>query len=245
VNQAIGEYVAGLSGVTAVNATVYSPSREAETMFRNEYPLQILGKTVQVQSPLNGGHQQRNLALAIAAAVELRNQRSYKIEAAAILQGIRETQWPGRLELLPAQPRRPAVLLDVAHNAAGAWTLRAALSALEREQYAQWQLHKVLLFGCLADKPLKELAQILFTAFRDESGAGAPTVFLTRPSSPRAAGPAQLAEFAATLGIRAQIVEQPREALQTALAAIPHDGLLVCAGSVYLVGELRPLLLDN
>jgi dihydrofolate synthase/folylpolyglutamate synthase len=245
VNQAIGEYVATLSGVTAVNATEYIPSREAETMFRNEYQLQILGETVQVQSPLNGGHQQRNLALAIAAAVELRNQHGYKIAAAAIVQGIRETQWPGRLELLPSRPSRPAILLDVAHNAAGAWTLRAALSALQREQYTHKQLQKTLLFGCLADKPLKELAQILFTAFRDEAHSGSPTVFLTRPSSPRAADPAQLAEIAASLGTRAQVVEQPREALQAALEVTPRDGLLVCAGSVYLVGELRPSLLHD
>jgi len=245
VSQAVGEYVAGLRDLNAVNATEYIPSREAEPAFRNDYQVQILGETVHVQSSLNGGHQQRNLALAIAAAVELRNQHGYKLDATAMTQGIRETHWPARLELLPAQASRPAILLDVAHNAAGAWTLRAALSALEREQYAQLQLQKTLLFGCLGDKPLKELAQILFTAFRDEAGTGSPTVFLTRPTSPRAADPAQLAEIATSLGIHAQGVEPPREALRQALAATPQDGLLVCAGSVYLVGELRPLLLDN
>ena len=240
VNQAIGEYVADMQGVTAINAMEYIPSRDAAPGFRNDYWLQALDGPLHVQSPLNGGHQQRNLALAIAAAVELRNQYGYKIGDEVVARGIRETVWPGRLELLPATAARPAVLLDVAHNAAGAWTLRAALSALERELYMQLQLQKTLLFGCLADKPLEELAQVLFTAFR-----GADKIVLTRPNSPRAAAPAQLAEIAASLGVQALVVEEPRDALKEALAATPRDGLLVCAGSVYLVGELRPLLLHD
>lgn len=254
VNQSIGEE-ATRRNVNAISAADYVPSRAAHAPFRNHYPLQVLGETLQVESPLSGQHQQRNIALAIAAAVELRNH-GYDMPPHAIERGIRETQWPGRLELLPAQTSRPAVLLDVAHNAAGAWTLRAAISAMENEivipteaRSAEWRnlrlnlAQKTLLFGCLADKPLNELAQILFTAFRRESGNTRTTVILTRPNSPRAADPAKLNEIAATLGIRAQVVESPREALQHALAITPPDGLLVCAGSVYLIGELRPLLM--
>ncbi len=82
-----------------------------------------------------GQHQQRNVALAIATAVELRSNhrlvdgRAIPISNAAIEQGIRETQWPGRLEWIPSHAGHAPLLLDVAHNPAGAWTLRAAILA--------------------------------------------------------------------------------------------------------------------
>src|SRR6202042_3217437 len=107
VNQAIGEAVVSLSGITAINATEYIPSRDAAPAFRNDYWLPVLGRPLHVESPLHGEHQRRNLALAIAAAVALRNNNGYKIDAEAIAKGIRETLWPGRLELLPAQASRP------------------------------------------------------------------------------------------------------------------------------------------
>ena len=84
---------------------------------------------------------------------------------------------------------------------------------------------------------LTEISRILFPLF-DE-------IILTRVTSPRAADPAQLAEIAATLGAKTRVVEHPPTALAAAIALTPPEGLLVIAGSVYLVGELRPLLVDE
>ena len=67
-------------------------------MHGDEYSLTVMGEPIEVKSPLKGVHQQRNLALAIAAAGELRNHHGYNISAAQIAEGIRRTQWPGRLE---------------------------------------------------------------------------------------------------------------------------------------------------
>jgi len=231
VNQALGEE-AMRRNVTGISAADYMPGRDVSSGIRNRYALQVAGETLHVDSPLSGQHQQRNLALAIAAALELRSRYNYQISLPEIDRGIRETVWPGRLELFPARADRPAVLLDVAHNAAGVWTLRASVSALEATAT------KTLLFGCLADKPMAQLAQILFPQFHEPGDR----IILTRPTSPRAADPAELARIAATLGITAQICESPDEALARAIATTARDGLVVVAGSVYLVGELRPLL---
>jgi dihydrofolate synthase / folylpolyglutamate synthase len=246
---------------------------------RNRYPLEILGQTIQIDSPLWGEHQRRNIALAITAAVELRNQYGYRITPAHIEAGIRNTQWPGRLELftLPtpsafsssapgpfnaerrtpnavtlsapsafshstpgANPLSPApcplhpVLLDVAHNPAGVWTLRAALSSLYP---APCPLHPVLVFGCMRDKAFAEMAQILFPLFS--------LVVTTPVASPRSASAEELAACAADVGVRAVAASDPDAAFDRALAEAPPGALIVVAGSVYLIGDIRQLLLNR
>src|SRR5580658_499426 len=74
---------------------------------RQRYPLDILGTQIMVDSPLVGRHQLRNLALAIAAAVELHDQGFSQITPRSIEQGIRETQWPGRFQVLPPGENHP------------------------------------------------------------------------------------------------------------------------------------------
>ncbi len=240
-NQAIGEVAAEL-GVRGVNAAEFIPGSGLRTpdseagvpehgATRNRYFLQVLGESIQVDSPLAGIHQQRNIALAIAAAVELRNNHSYTITPAQIEQGIRRTQWPGRFEqiILPGQPR---IILDVAHNPAGAWALRAALSALGEERTGARR--SVLVFGCMRDKAWEEMAQILFPLFE--------RVIATPVPSPRSATTADLLHAAASTGASATAAHDGHEALEIALREAGADGLVVVAGSVYLVGEIRPLL---
>jgi dihydrofolate synthase/folylpolyglutamate synthase len=249
-NQAIGEVAMELD-VRGVNAAEYIPSLQLPAfgdpnpllpgapylpdvgrwVFSNRYPLQILGETVQIDSPLAGEHQRRNLALAIAAAVELRNHHGYKITPAHIEEGIRNTQWPGRLERFKL-PGKPTVLLDVAHNPAGVWTLRAAISALLNA--VPCPVHPVLVFGCMKDKAFAEMAQILFPVFS--------TVITTPVASPRSASAEELALVAAQTGVRAIAAPDAHQALDRAWSEAPPDGLIVVAGSVYLIGEIRPIL---
>jgi dihydrofolate synthase / folylpolyglutamate synthase len=252
-NQAIGEAAVALD-VRAINAAEYIPfgprdagaaSRPSPGLggLRNRYAVTVLGETIQVDSPLWGEHQRRNIALAIAAAVELRNHHGYTITPADIEAGIRATQWPGRLELLtlpapavvsPSAERRTpnVVLLDVAHNPAGVWTLRAALSALNAELCPL-----IAVFGCMRDKAFAEMAQILFPVLS--------LVVTTPVASPRSASPEELAACARQAGVRAIAASDPRTAFEQALAEAPPGALIVVAGSVYLVGEIRQLLLDQ
>jgi dihydrofolate synthase/folylpolyglutamate synthase len=240
-NQAIGEVAAELD-VRGVNAAEFVPSaqdagsRVRGKELRNRYSLQVMGETIEVDSPLGGVHQQRNIALAIAAAVGIRNSHGFKIAPAQIAEGIRRTRWPGRLERIQV-PGRPDVLMDVAHNPAGAWALRAALSSLEDASLRNSDTRNgkhVLIFGCMKDKAYEEMAHILFPLFD--------LVVATPVESPRSASAEDLVQAAAKTGVRALAARDGHEALERAWAEASQKGSVVVAGSVYLVGEIRPLL---
>ena len=116
-----------------------------------------MGEEIEVDSPLAGRHQLRNIALAIATAEEL-NHFGFKVTPKQVEQGIRETHWPGRFQVLPpsAATHQREMVLDVAHNPAGAWALRSALS----ENFAGREL--TFVFAALRDKAIQEIAEILF-----------------------------------------------------------------------------------
>jgi dihydrofolate synthase/folylpolyglutamate synthase len=225
-NQAIGEAAVALN-VHGVNAAEFIPTRDSES---GAYSIGVLGEQIVVTPPLAGSHQRRNTALAIATAVELCNHRGYKLTAAQIAEGIRTTRWPGRLERF-SRPGEADVLLDVAHNPAGAWALRSALSRLEPQPRAM-----TAVFGCLKDKAFAEMAQILFPLFE--------TVVLTEVSSPRTASLHEMQTAAQATGVRVLEAPGPGEALTLAVSVTPLDGIVAVTGSVYLVGEVRGLLTE-
>ena len=209
---------------------------------RNRYELAIDGEVVRVDSPLAGQHQQRNVALAIAAAVELRTNHGFAISNAAIERGVRETVWPGRLEWIASRGGHAPLLLDVAHNPAGAWTLRAALAQLPEA------MPRTLIFSCLADKKIEEMAQILLPLF--DSSSGDPMrkrdhVILAPIQNARAATVEELLAAAKKLDVPAHAAPHLPGALAQAEAITPREGVIVATGSVYLVGELRELALGE
>jgi dihydrofolate synthase/folylpolyglutamate synthase len=230
-NQALGE-MAVLLQVRGVNAASYVPvHNHPEQYSRNRYPLSVMGELIDIDSPLAGAHQQRNVALAIAAAVELRNNHGYNITAVDIQAGVRDTVWPARLEHIAGNGSRADVVLDVGHNPAGAWALRAAVSRLDQGQPL------TLVFGCLKDKPIPELAQILFPLFSK--------VVVTAVDSPRSASVEDLLAAARSTGSEAEAAADAISAVERALQLTPNDGLVVITGSVYLVGQVRPWVLAS
>jgi len=191
------------------------------------YTVKALGASIGVASPLDGAHQQRNIALAIAAAVELACEHSFHITPHQIAEGIRNTQWPGRLERIE---RDGAVwILDVAHNPAGALAVRSGLSSLLSEKSP-----RLLVFSCLRDKPVAEMAQILFPYFEQ--------VVLAPIHSARAAAMEDLVAAAKLTQTPFLVAESVAAALQLASKQAGGGPIIVC-GSVYLVGEARSLLL--
>ena len=228
VNQVLGAAAAKLD-VRQVDAEAYMPSAGAGTA--GPYTVQALGAAVEVASPLTGAHQQRNVALAIAAAVELASALGLPITPAAISAGIRQTCWPGRMEhIKQGRIETDGVewILDVAHNPAGAWALRSGLSGVLSEDHP-----RLLVFSCLRDKPVDELARSLFPLFDH--------VILAPIHSARAATIESLEAAAMAAGSSARSAGSVREALQLAKEGAP-GGVVVVAGSVYLVGEARSLL---
>src|SRR6202044_505704 len=105
-----------------------------------------------------------------------------------------------RLEWFPARGDHAPLLVDVAHNPAAAWALRAALAQLPEE------MPRTLIFSCLADKPLEEMAQVLLPLFDSSSGDPARVrdhVILAPIQNVRAATVEQLLEAADKLGVPA------------------------------------------
>ncbi|MGY2895729.1 bifunctional folylpolyglutamate synthase/dihydrofolate synthase [Deinococcus sp. UYEF24] len=171
------------------------------------------------QTPLLGRHGARNAALAVLAAQRL------GVSEAAILAGVADARWPGRLERLPW--RGGQVLLDGAHNPDGARALRQALIELG--------VGKVpMVFGAAQDKDAADMLGELKGVMSE--------LILTRSLlSPRASTPAELAALLPELNVPVRLAETPAEALAT----LPAGGLGVVCGSLYLVGEVRPLLLGE
>ncbi len=226
-NQVLGEVAAELS-VRGVGAAPYMPPTTAASA--GSYSVDALGASVLVDSPLAGTHQHRNLALAIAAAVELATNHGFPIAPSAIEQGIRQTRWPARLERI--QRAGATWVLDVAHNPAGAWALRAGLNGL----LGTGGKPRILIFSCLRDKPVAEMAQILFPLFEH--------VIVAPMRTARAAAMSDLLAAARATGTPATLTESVSDALQTAENKI-DGGTIVISGSVYLVGEARSLLVQQ
>ncbi len=238
-NQVLGERITAV-GALAVNAARNLPSMspQAESprpqLSRHEtrYSLSVLGQEVEIVSPLVGRHQLRNLALAITAAEELTAQ-GFRVTSQTIARGTRQTIWPGRFQRLAATPLRPEIVIDVAHNPAGAWALRSTLS----EQFGERPL--ILLFGAMADKAVDEMAKILWPQMAH--------VVLTRAAgSPRALDATALAQLAQSLGVEHSISAAVAGGLQLAIAQARRLGpnsVVVVAGSIYLAGEAVPFLL--
>ena len=122
-NQVLGEVAIELH-VKGVSAAPYMPAAGTVCPYRVE----VQGEPISVESPLAGEHQHRNLALAIAAAVELATNHGFPITSAAVAEGIKQTSWPGRLERIEGAGK--TWILDVAHNPAGAWALRSGLRGI-------------------------------------------------------------------------------------------------------------------
>ena len=195
---------------------------------RSRYPLQIMGRQIMVEAPLLGRHQLRNIALAVASAEELHSQGFGQITAQTIERGIRETRWPGRFQVLPAPKDGPEIVLDVAHNPAGAWALRSTLSAAYEGRPI------TLVFGVMRDKAVSEVAEILFPVSE--------SVILTQANNPRSASTGEIRQAAARVEVDTREAPDVPAALTEALRLARPNGLVVVTGSIYIVGEAMQAL---
>ena len=261
-NQALGEVAMQLN-VRGVSATEYMPQIGASPIA--PYALGVLGQQIVVNSPLHGAHQHRNIALAIASAVELAQHHNFPITPSTIERGIAHTNWPGRLEKI-SLPGYPEIILDVAHNPAGAWALRAALSAAEPTNLGAWEgsqtnpgaphLASEMWEGSNTNSGAPHLASetwegqcLIFACLRDKPLREMTQILfpifdhvvLAPIHSPRATEVADLLAAAEATGVPSTPSSTVEEAIQIALRLNPAR--IVISGSVYLVGEARHHLL--
>jgi len=176
-----------------------------------------LAGRLDIRCPLAGEHQVGNAITAAAALMKL------DVAGGHIVAGIAAARWPGRLELVS---ERPEIILDGAHNPAGA---RALAGYIDRF-YSGRRLR--LIYGAMRDKAIDEIAGILFPR--------AAEVIVTAPRQTRAFAPEAIGRIISHPHLR--IAPAIEDALALVRGAAP-DEVIFITGSLFLVAEARALLL--
>jgi dihydrofolate synthase/folylpolyglutamate synthase len=180
---------------------------------------------LRVWPALAGEHQWANSAVAVAVAVMLR-ERGVAISDWAVIKGLESVDWPARCEALATRPRS---ILDCAHNVASAEALVNWLSGPSLPR------NRVLIFAASSDKDIPGMFRVLVPHFR--------RFYLTRyQQSTRAVPPEELAAMLPS-EVERVLCPTPADAWRAAVADAMPDALVVIAGSVFLAGELRPIII--
>ena len=177
-----------------------------------------------VKLNLSGPHQVTNAATALGA-MEVLEESGYTVSTQAMMEGLRAVEWPGRLESVRSSPR---VILDGAHNPAGALVLRESL-----EQEFRFR-HLILLIGILKEKDIQGILHTLAPL--------ADHIILSQPRVERAASVSSLREALGQNGTKAEIVEDLHEAITRGISLTGEEDLLCITGSLYTVGEAKAFL---
>ena len=176
--------------------------------------------------PLHGRHQVVNLANSIAAVEALLGR---KLDAEAVHDAAAAATMPGRMETFGAEP---LVMLDGAHNTDGVDVLVESL--LEEFPSKSWQV----VFGVMGDKNVEAMVEHLAEV--------AHGFVVTAPESERAVSPEELASrVAAVTDLPVQVARSVEEAIDIARRNAGPDGAVLVTGSLYLVGEVRELLVGT
>jgi dihydrofolate synthase/folylpolyglutamate synthase len=194
------------------------------TLIRTDHDGALAERVAAMPISLPGEHQKANAAVAVRLleAIDRDAAHGLRTGAEAIRTGVTTAAWPGRIEAFAADGCR--VLLDAAHNPAGARALASYLREAAPDGVT-------LVFGAMRDKAVREMLTTLSAVAR--------SVVCATASSPRAMEAAELAGLAGELGLRAEAVADPVEAVTRACGC---GGTVVVAGSIFLIGPVREWL---
>ena len=245
---AIAREKAGIikSGVPVVSA-VKQPAAQAvikTTCFRKKAELFLYGSNFRIRKEnestfhyagidrifrdlglsLAGEHQKVNAAVALASMEVLERYGMLKIEESKVREGLVDVKWPARAEVLDTNP---TILLDGAHNPAGAESLKHLL----KKNFKYKRLHFVL--GIMADKDIKGILRRLLPE--------ADTVVFTKPRYVRAADPDYLKKIARPYVSRFYVIPDVAEAIKQAKREADPEDLICITGSLYFAGEVKEL----
>jgi dihydrofolate synthase / folylpolyglutamate synthase len=192
------------------------------------FDLKLGGDTFKDLAPaLAGRFQVRNAIAAVAAAWRLRRE-DFIITGTAVSAGLRSVRWSGRLQPIHG---KPLILLDGAHNPAGA----RELAIFIREHLQGRRLR--LVYASMRDKSIEEISAALFPL--------AAEVYLTRTGVARSASPEELSGRVSLAAGRMIIEPDPVEALERACEASNDDDVVLVAGSLYLVGAVQQAMQEG
>lgn len=215
------EVGARLYDISSIRAAVVDETIEGQTV-----SMQLFDKSYSdVAIPMVGKHQAQNLKTALAALEILRMQGRISLNKEDLYRGLREAVQPGRFEVLRlASDSKPTVVIDGAHNEAGA-------TALEKTMKECFEGRILLVAGILADKEVDRILEH-FANITDN-------IVVTEPDNPRKMGACALASKLEGMGIK-PIVEADLDKCMAKVREIEEDyDVVLYAGSLYLIGMIR------
>jgi dihydrofolate synthase / folylpolyglutamate synthase len=229
LGQSIEQIAAEKAGIIKPAVPVVTAAQEpalssiSKAARANNSPLQVVSEPLKdIELPLLGDHQRLNAALAVETVRGLHGH--IPISEAAIRKGLTTVSWPGRLQVIKRNDQ--AILLDGAHNPAGAQALRDAIN-----KYFPG-VPRTLILGVMRDKDSAAICNILAPL--------ADRIVACRVSSERTADPGRLAEFCRAANPNAQITTAA--SIEAALQSTADDPFVIITGSLHFIGHALQLL---
>ncbi len=226
------------SKAAELNAPLYLTQPDTITVHESRLQGQIFSAVLngveydRLKVALPGLHQVENCLIALQVMQLLQQEKVLIVPVESLRKGLETVRWMGRLEILQ---KDPLFIIDGAHNLAGAKSLAGSIEQLLPD-------HPVtLLTGMMADKDIRGILRILLPKVKQ--------IVVTRPDHPRALEAEELGkiindEF--TDQVQAVfIVPDPIEAVDKAIAVTSMEGVVVCAGSLYMLGQVRSRVLEG
>ncbi|MBQ3611186.1 MAG: bifunctional folylpolyglutamate synthase/dihydrofolate synthase [Firmicutes bacterium] len=197
-----------------------------ETPFSQKVSMEVLGTDYSdIEISMTGSHQGENLKTALTIIEILRKERKIKIERSKLYEGLKKAAQPGRFEVLAEDPM---VIIDGAHNEAGARALHDTAN-----KYFEGQ-RIMLVTGMLADKQIDDILKY-FSQITDK-------MIITEPDNPRKLTVDQLSETLNKMGIEPLEAKTAREAVELAESMKDEYDMILFAGSLYLIGDVRRIV---
>lgn len=214
---AMGSRLYDISGIRAAVSD--------ETPFSQKVSMELYEKSYSdVEISMVGRHQAENLKTALATLEILRKSGAVKLDREALYEGLKRARQPGRFEVISEDP---LVIIDGAHNEAGAQALQETMA----QHFAGKKI--LLVAGILADKEIDSIVKFL-TKITDH-------IIVTEPDNPRKLAAEKLAEHVAEFGVAAEAVPDVEAAVHRAKELADGYDVILFAGSLYLIGDVRRL----
>lgn len=193
------------------------------------YNCNINGKELRdLEIKLIGDHQIKNSIVALNVIEYLNDIKITNISEENIRKGLLETKWPGRIEKIS---ENPMFIIDGAHNEEGAKSLANSI-----DKYFE-NKNKILVIGMLEDKDIDSVLDLLIPKFNK--------VITTTPDNPRAIDANKLKEKIERYNIEVTCKPNIKEAVDYALKISNKDDVIISAGSLYMIGNVRTIIVNK
>lgn len=193
------------------------------------YNCNINGKELRdLEIKLIGAHQIKNSIVALNVIEYLNSIKITNISEENIRKGLLETKWPGRIEKIS---ENPMFIIDGAHNEEGAKSLANSI-----DKYFE-NKNKILVIGMLEDKDIESVLDLLIPKFNK--------VITTTPDNPRAIDANKLKEKIERYNIEVTCEPNIKEAVDYALKISNKDDVIISAGSLYMIGNVRTIIVNK